>query len=424
MEIKITMENNKLNVLVFGSGAREQAIAESISRSPLLNKLFLADAGYEKLGEVIKYTDFEDLALKSVKAGINLVVIGPSEPLCEGIVDVFKAQNIACIGVNKGFSQLEGSRLFAKNFMKKYDIKTAKFEVITKEALPDYDRLKYPLVIKADGICDGNGVVTANNQSFAQKTIGEFLDGKFGENSKTILLEECLQGEEISLVSLWDGKNILHFAPARGFKKLNKSLSAPNTEGMGACCPVKFNPFQQKKLDEYKSKLKSALTAEGANFCGFISSNLIMSQKDKNWDWNVLSLNVSMGDPQAQAVLAHLETDFLKVLKAATDKNLDKIKLEYNEDYSACLVVACEGYPKSREFQKIGKKIYIPEDIESLDIKVFYSAVKEVKGELYSDGGRVLFLCTTSQDPFWDLKNFAKEIEMENKYFRTDMEVR
>lgn len=428
----MSLENEKLNVLVVGSGAREQAIAESISRSTLLNKLFVADAGYEKLGEVIEYKVFEDLASKSVKAGTNLVVIGPSEPLCEGIVDVFKSHNIDCIGVNKEFSQLEGSRLFAKNFMKKYDIKTAKFEVITEQNLPDYDRLKYPIIIKADGLCDSKGVVSANNKAFAEKTINEFLDGKFGEASKTVLLEENLQGEEISLTSLWDGKNLLHFAPSKGFKKLNKSESALNTEGLGAYCPFKSNAFQQKKLDEYKKQLEKALKSESLNghetdFCGFISSNIIMAQEGGargTWDWHVLSFNVSMGDPQTQAILAHLETDFLKVLKAATEQNLDKINLKYNEDYSACLVVACEGYPKSREFQKLGKKIEIPEDIQNADIKIFYSGVKEVDGELYSDAGRVLSICTTSHDPFWDLKNFAKEIEMENKYFRTDMEVR
>ncbi len=419
-----------LNILVFGSGAREHAIADSISKSPLLNKLYLAQSGFFDLGEVIEFSDYEDLAKKCVDLKIDMAVFGQEEPLCEGIVDIFKSHNIPCIGVNKYFSQLESSKLFGKKFMEKHGIKTAKYEVIAdvEEASAVItskvgNKGKFPsVVIKADGLCGGKGVVIANNEAFAQKTISEFLEGKFGDNSKTILLEEFLQGEELSLMSLWDGKTLLSFAPSRDFKKLNKSSSAPNTGGMGAFCPAKLNAFQQKKLDEYKHKLKKALELEKADFVGFIYSGLIMAQKDGAWDWHVLEYNVRLGDPEAQATLAHLKTDFLEVLQAALAQNLDKITLDYNEDVSACLTLACEGYPKT---PRDGKKITLPEETaENRDIKVFYAGVEKINGELYSKGGRVLSLCTTSQDPFWDLKNFAKEIEMENKYFRTDLEVR
>lgn len=410
-----------LNILVFGSGAREHAIADSVSRSTLLNKLYLAQSGAFNIGEVIEFSDFEDLAKKCVDKKIDIAVFGSEEPLCEGIVDVFKKHNISCIGANKEFSEIESSKLFGKSFMKNYGIKTAKYTVVTEEHLPDYDRLKFPLVIKADGLCGAKGVVIANNQSFAQNTINDFLGGKFGDNSKTILLEEFLQGEELSLVSLWDGKNILHFAPARIFKKLNKSLSASNTEGLGAFCAVKLNSFQQKKLDEYKKQLEKALIAEKPDFVGFICSDLIMAQKDRAWDWFVLEYNVHLPDPLAQAILTHLTTDFLEVLQSAVDKKLDKVKLEYNENYSACLVLACEGYPKT---PRDGKKITLPEETsENRGIKIYNAGVEEIDGQLYSKGGRVLSLCTTSQDPFWELKNFAKEIEMENKYFRSDIEV-
>lgn len=440
------VKNKSLNVLVFGSGAREHAIADSISKSPLLNKLYLAQTGIFKLGEVIEFNNYDDLAKKCADLKINIAVFGPEGPLCEGIVDIFQKYNIPCIGVNKHFSQLESSKLYGKKFMEKYGIKTAKYEVISNcpppqpslpsgEGVPSTSQFtshcslltQSPIVIKADGLCDGKGVVIANNKAFAEKTITDFLGGKFGENSKTVLLEEFLKGEEISLISLWDGKNLLHFPPARDFKKLNKSESAPNTGGMGAFCPVKVNAFQ-KKLDEYKIQLEKALKAEKADFVGFIYSGLIMAQDKYSkgiWDWHVLEYNVRMGDPEAQAILAHLKTDFLTILQSAVEQNLGKIELEYNEDISACLTIACEGYPKPAEFQKRGEKITLPEETsENLDIKIFYAGVEEKDGELYSNGGRVLSLCTTSQDPFWDLKNFAKEIEMKHKYFRTDMEVR
>ena len=322
--------SGKLNVLVFGSGAREQAIAEAVLRSHNIGKLFLADVGFVKLGEIIEFTDFEDLALKCVAKEIKIAIIGPEEPLCEGIVDVLKKHNIACIGVNKHFAQLEGSKQYAKKFMKKHYLKTASYTVVTAKTLPDYNKLSYPIVIKADGLCGGKGVVIANNAAFAKKTITDFLGGKFGENSKTILLEEFLKGEELSLMSLWDGKTLLTFAPSRDFKKLNKSPSAPNTGGMGAFCPVKMSSLQKEKLEDYKIQLEKALAAEnngkGADFCGFIYSGLVWVKKENSWNWRVLEYNVRLGDPEAQVTLAHLSSDFLEILKSALKQELHKVK--------------------------------------------------------------------------------------------------
>lgn len=420
-----------INVLVYGSGAREHSIADAISKSPLLTKLYLAKAGaFKNLGTIIEFSDYEDLGGKCSNLGINLAVFGSEEPLCDGIVDIFKKYNISCIGVNKNFSQLESSKIFGKIFMGNHNIKTANYEILNgrkKENILENSHLtllnQLPVVIKADGLCKGKGVIIAQSRDFAEQTINELLNGKFGENSKVILLEEFLEGEEISLMSLWDGKTLLHFPPARDFKRLNNSPDAPNTGGMGAFCPVVLTKEQEEKLKAYKQQLQNALIEEGAAFTGFIYSGLIWSRGD----WYVLEYNVRLGDPECQAILTHLESDFLEVLNAAINKQLDIIDLEYKENYSACLVVACEGYP---EHPKDGEIIKYPSPLTPLpqgasgkDIKIFNAGIKEKNGQLYSKGGRVISLCTNSQNPFPILKDFAKKIEMKNKYFRADIDI-
>lgn len=405
-------KDEKLNVLVFGSGAREHAICEAISASPLLGKIYQAAAGFSKFGEEIKYRNFEDLAQKCSENKTDLAFIGPEEPICEGIADIFLRHNIPCIAPSKHFSQLESSKIFGKNFMEKYGINTAKYHLVRD--ISDFRAKSYPVVIKADGLCKGKGVVIAYNQDIAEKTIQQYLGGKFGENSKTVIVEEFIDGEEISLMSLFDGKTLLNFLPARDFKKLNKSPCAPNTGGMGAFCPVSLSEVQQQKLNEYQMRLQNALIQEKADFTGFLYSGLIWDSSD----WKVLEYNVRLGDPETQAILTHLKTDFLSVLSAAAERKLEGIKLEYKSGTSACLVIASKGYPQNSIG---GDKIdFTPE----AGIKVFYAGVeKNSKGETISKGGRVLSLCTTGESPFRILKSFAKRIKMNNKYFRSDIDI-
>lgn len=406
----------KLNVLIFGAGAREHAAALAVSKSPLLNKLFLARTGEFESGEIIYFNNFEALARKCVLKKIDLAFFGPEEPLCLGITDIFKKHKIPVIGVDKNFSKLESSKLFAKKFMKKYGIKTADYQVIKeKDAKEQSFSVGHlftcsPIVIKADGLCKGKGVVIIHDRKKTGAAI-EDLKKKFGKNAQTILIEEFLQGEEISLMSLWDGKEFLHLPPARDFKKFDNSENAPNTGGMGAFCPVFLTKKQQVKLKAYKKQLQNALLKEKADFIGFIYSGLIWARGD----WHVLEYNVRLGDPECQAVLTHLNSDFLEILYKASTGELKHLKPAYKKNVSACLVIACEGYPLN---PKDGEEIVF--DAED-DIQIYFAGIEKKDGKLFSKGGRVLSLCTNAAEPFVVLKKFAKTIKMKHKYFREDI---
>ncbi len=361
-------KENGLKILVYGSGAREQAIADAVSVG----------------NKVIVYAEPSGF-------GFDLVIFGPEKPLCEGLADEFRAKNIPCIGVNKKWARLEGSKLFAKEFMDRHGIKNAR--VLEKVE-------SYPVVKKCDGLCEGKGV----------KIIYENAPVEIPNDC---FYEEYLEGEEISVMSLFDGKTLLNFVSARDFKRLSADPNSPNTGGMGAYCPVDLTSIQQEKLDKYLKQLENALLHEKADFVGFIYSGLIWTRED----WYVLEYNVRLGDPEAQAILTHLKTDFLSILQAALAQKLDEVKLEYREDYSACLVVAAQGYP---EKPIIGDEITYPENSQT---KIYHAGVKTENGKLYSNGGRVLSLCTNAKDPFPILKDFADKIQMKKKYYRNDIEI-
>lgn len=412
-------KNVRSNFLVLGSGAREHAIADKLLQSDFINKLFLADCndGFAHLGEKINYTDFENLAQEAIKKNVNILVVGSENPLCEGITDVFLKNNIKVIGVNKHWSQLEASKLFAKQFMQKHAIKTADYKIIKN--IDDTKLFDSPYVIKADGLCKGKGVSVTKDKQTALEIIKENLNGKFGEASKTVLTEEFIEGEELSLMSLWDGKSLLSFLPARDFKRLNQNPDSPNTGGMGAFCPVSMNEPQQKKLEIYKNKLENALNDENADFRGFIYSGLIWNEKEQ--DFYVLEYNVRLGDPETQAILNVLESDFGEILIKASEQNLAEIDLKWSKNTATCLTIAAKGYPQKPED---GKKITnLPQNSETT--KIYYAGVKKKKDGLYSNGGRVLSICVVenllSDRIFNNAIEIADSIEMEGKYYRKDL---
>ena len=412
----------KMNVLVYGSGAREHIIAKKISQSKFLSRLFLANPneGFKDLGEVVKFCDFYDLAKKCNEYKIDLAIIGPEEPLSNGIVDILNSYGISTIGANKHFSTLESSKIFAKKFMKKYNIPTSHFEIINSkedidtkfvEFIKKYNQTK--IVLKADGLCKGKGVFICDDVEVAKEKLKTLLNGEFGEASKKVLVEQYQKGDEISLISLFDGKTLLPFLYSQDYKRLYENNLGPNTGGMGAYCPVIVEDKYKNQIDEYLKKLQEALISEKADFIGFIYSGLILTYNGIK----VLEYNMRLGDPETQALLTSLKTDFLKILIYAKNKNLDKIKLKWNDKKSYCLVVSSKGYPQQ---PIIGDEILNLKELKQKykNVDVYFANVKKKEDKLLSNGGRVLSLCSFNKN---DIYKFVNELIFKNKYYRKDL---
>ena len=357
-----------LKVLVIGEGAREEAIRAAVSRSSLCEKI-----------------EF------SLQESPDIVIFGPEQPICDGLVDEFLSRGIDCIGVNKKFSQLESSKITAKMFMANNGIKCAKLLPI------EYP--EFPQVVKMDGLCKGKGVKVVYNQKEKDLFTRKISPNRY-------FIEEYLEGEELSVMSYFYNGRLINFKPARDFKRLSAEKDSPNTGGMGAYCPVILSKIQQEKLNIYLKKLEAALIREGADFKGFIYSGLIWARED----WYVLEYNVRLGDPECQAILANLKNDFLDILVNGTEP-------VYKEGTGACLTIAAEGYPDE---PVKGDEIILP---ETKGVTVYKAGVREENGRLYSNGGRVLSLCINSKNPFPVLKDYAEKIVMAHKYYRKDIDI-
>lgn len=408
-----------MRVLLYGGGAREHALAWKIKQSHMLTKLFLFNCndGFKELGEVINARNIDELVANSVNNNIDLVVIGPEAPLVSGVVDEFNKAGIKCIGATKKWAELEGSKSFAKEFMVKHNIPTAKYSLITdiSQACTELADFKAPYVIKADGLASGKGVYIANSQEEAWTILSEYLSGMFGEASKKIVLEEFINGEELSLIAFWDGNTLLPLIPARDYKKLFEGDKGPNTGGMGAYCPVDLNLNQKSALDNYIKLLEKALKAEKADFCGIIYSGLMLSDDELK----VLEFNMRFGDPETQTLMMHMDFDLLELFSLCANKELDKANLKWKDNISFCVVVAANGYPQN---PKMGTSIENINMIKNkFDVEVFYAGIKEKDGKIYSDGGRVLTVCSNIKNARNVVYDAVKELEYVDKYYRSDI---
>lgn len=416
-----------MNALIIGSGGREHAIGWKLSRSNKITGLFFApgNAGTANVGQNINIlaNDFDGIKDIVINQKIEMVIIGPEIPLVEGLVDYL--QNIfprlKIIGPTKEAAILEGSKTFAKNFMLKYNIPTARFQSFTLEkydaAVSFLRLLSQPYVIKADGLAAGKGVLIIDNYQTACKEIKNILTGKFGEAGNTVVLEQFLSGIELSVFIITDGKNYKILPTAKDYKKIGKADTGLNTGGMGAISPAPFadQVFMSKVEDNIIKPTMSGLMKEGIDFKGFIFFGLINVKGEPF----VIEYNARLGDPEAEVIIPRIENDLADIFLAIVNEEVDKIEIKISNKLATTIVLASEGYPESFEIDK-----------EILDLNkisnciVFHSATKKAESSILTNGGRVLTvtaLAETLEQSLDIAKTNADIIKFENKYYRDDI---
>lgn len=414
-----------MNIAVLGSGGREHAICESLIKSKKIKKLFClpGNGGTASIAQNINInlSNFKEIRNFVKKNNINLVVVGPEKPLVEGITDYLEKYKIKVFGPSKFASQLEGSKIFTKNICKKYKIPTANFVIKQnrKQALTHIQKVKFPLIIKADNLASGKGVYICKSKSEAIKAVNEIFNGKFGI-AKQILFEDFLYGEEMSYFIISDGSTFKFFGSAQDHKRVLEGDKGKNTGGMGAYSPSRlFSKNLEKKI--IKKIIKPTLNAlkdKKEKFKGFLYAGLMINNNEPY----LIEYNVRMGDPECQTILPILKNDFLDILISCCNNKLSKTKINWHNKKSICVVLCSRGYP-----DKFKKNI----EIDKLDrIKqkknefIFHAGTIKQNFRFFSTGGRVLNFVSSSQNLSKSRKQILKTIRnlnWQNGYFRKDI---
>ncbi len=393
----------KVNVLLLGSGGREHAFAASIARSPKLGRLFIApgNAGTASCGTNVELTPTNFGAVKQfvTNNNINLVVVGPEEPLVRGIYDFFQEdsdiRHVPVIGPSMAGARLEGSKDFAKGFMSRHGIPTAAYRSFTQETLADGERfletLDAPYVLKADGLAAGKGVVIPETLAEAKRELTEMLDGKFGQASDTVVIEEFLRGVECSVFVATDGTNYKILPPAKDYKRVGEGDAGLNTGGMGAVSPPPFadEAFMQRVAERIIEPTIRGLKAEGIPYKGFIFLGLMNCGGDPK----VIEYNVRMGDPETEVVLPRLDSDILDLFAGIAYGTLDKYELQITGQCAVTVVATSAGYPGEYE-----KGLPISGLEESAESTVFHAGTVAKAGKVLTNGGRVLAVTSLGTD--------------------------
>ncbi len=419
-----------MNILILGSGGREHAFAWKISQSPLCKKLYVApgNAGTAEIAENIDISvnDFSKIAHFVIKHQIELVLVGPEDPLVKGIRDFFAEsthlKDVKIIGPDKQGAQLEGSKDFAKAFMSKYQIPTAAYATFTKKNLQEgkeyLSTLKPPYVLKADGLAGGKGVVILPELDKAQETLQDMLlNEKFGEASKQVVIEEYLDGIELSVFVLTDGQDYKILPSAKDYKRIGEGDTGLNTGGMGAISPVPFadDAFIKKVEDKIIKPTIEGLKNENIHYVGFIFIGLM----NINTEPYVIEYNVRMGDPETQVVLPRLKSDFVELLQAVAEGRLARITLEIDPLTATTVVLVSGGYPENYEK---GKNISGLGDVA--EVITFHAGTSQEPPHIFTNGGRVLALTGLGndiRDALTKSNQAAQTIQFEGKYYRKDI---
>ena len=418
-----------MKVLIVGSGGREHALAWKVSQSKIAEKVFVApgnagtaiEEGLENVD--IKVTDIDALAAFARKEQIGLTIIGPEAPLVEGVVEVFRKEGLRCFGPTKGASQLEGSKAFTKDFLARHNIPSAEYMTFTEiGSARDYILKKgAPIVVKADGLAAGKGVILAQTVGEAISAAESMLsENVFGEAGHRVVVEEFLRGEEASFIVMVDGKNILPLATSQDHKARDNGDVGPNTGGMGAYspAPVVTQDMHDRVMKEVIEPTVAGMASEGNEYTGFLYAGLMI---ESDGTPKVLEYNCRFGDPETQPIIMRLRSDLVELCLAALDKRLEHSEIDWDERACLGVVMAAGGYPES--YSK-GDEISGLPDNEQEDTKIFHAGTELRDGKVVTSGGRVLCataLGSTVSEAWKKAYELAKQISWNNVYYRTDI---
>ena len=413
-----------MKVGIIGSGGREHALCYALRNSNNINEIycFPGNAGTNSIAKNIDLDlkDFVKLKDFIITNKIDFIIVGPEKPLVDGIVDFLEKFNIKVFGPNKIASQLEGSKIFTKKLCEKYKIPTAKFGIFSsiKPALTFLKSTNFPIVIKADGLAAGKGVYISENYSQASQAVREIFNGKFGI-AKNLLVEEFLNGEEMSFFIISDGKNYKMFGTAQDHKRVFEGDKGKNTGGMGAYSPSRLetNELNEKIINKIIEPTLKGLKDINCEYKGFLYAGLMII----NGEPFLIEYNVRMGDPECQTLLPKLKTEFSTIIKKCIEQKLEDLTIEWHQDKSICIVLCSKGYPETY-------KNNIELNLDKIDLKknqfIFHAGTKMLKNKIISNGGRVLNIVTKSSDLKLARENsieLLKRINWENGFYRKDI---